>query len=66
MAAEREIGRVDSVRMGHMGVGGVGGSSDFSAAKLMGDKRYAGGHYGAGIKSSGSAMSPGLGYGGNE
>jgi len=50
MVAEREIGRVDSVRMP-----GRGGS-DLSAAGILNQQR----NLHIGVKSSASAMSPGL------
>ena len=58
IAAEREIGRVDSVRMlaGNLG-------SEYSGAKEAG--LLVGRHVGPGanIKSTGSALSPATGYG---
>ncbi len=51
MVAEREIGRVDSVR-----VPGRGGS-DLSAAGILNQQRN---NLHLGVKSSASAMSPGL------
>lgn len=50
MAAEREIGRVDSIRLP------ARGGSDFSGAGMVAGQRIGN----LGVKSSNSAMSPGL------